>query len=320
MRSILVGAVGSTRVALAALIEEDVPPLALVTLPISLSKRHSDYEDLRPLAEKSGIKVIEVSNINDHVNIETIAQYKPDYIFVIGWSQICCDDVLRIPRVGTIGYHPAPLPENRGRGVIPWTILQRRKITGSTLFWIDSGIDSGDILMQEFFPLADDETATTLTKKILASLDRKMRKVIPLLKSETAPRIPQDHTRATYCAKRVPADGLIDWREPAIDVWTLIRAVTRPYPGAFTFYKGRKLIIWEADYIGDCPYWGLPGQVQSVDDCGAVIQCGDRKHVMVKKVQLEGEEVTNARDVLRIHSKLGLNLLDMYENIAGGLK
>jgi methionyl-tRNA formyltransferase len=315
MRVVLVGAVDSTEIALEKLVEQGVPPVALFTLPITKSERHSDFVHLKPLAEKYQVPVVEVSNINSPEALDKIRFLQPDYLFVIGWSQICRPELLSIPRIGSIGCHPAPIPENRGRGVIAWTILQRRKDTAMSLFWLDEGVDSGDILLQDKFPVADDETVTTLCDKHNESLVRIFSEVIPLLKEGKGERIKQDNSKATYCAKRVPDDGFIDWNLSADSIWTLIRAVTKPYPGAFSFYQGEKLTIWEADYVGDAPYWGLPGQVQAITDNGALVQCGDGKHILLKLVQLQNEPEINANLVLKNHRKLGISLLDLHRQI-----
>ncbi len=303
MRTVLVGAVGSTRVALRAMVNAGLPPAALVTLPLDRSGRHSTFVDLRTLAERAGVPVVEAANVNAPAVLERLQELAPEYLLVIGWSQICHDALLRVPSHGAIGYHPAALPENRGRAVIPWTILQGRTETGSTLFWMDQGMDSGDVLAQEIFPVAPDETAATLYDRHLRALGAMLDGVLPRLAAHAAPRTPQDHSRASYCAKRTAEDGLIDWTAPARQVWTLIRAVGRPYPGAFTFSRGTRVVIHEAEYVGEAPYWGMAGQVQRLDGDGALVQCGDRGHVLVRRVETDGME-RRAADVLKIHERL----------------
>ena len=315
MRVVLVGAVDSTRIALEKLVEQGIPPVALFTLPLAKSERHSDFVHLQPLAQEYGVPVIEVSNINSPEALDKISFLQPDYLFVIGWSQICRQELLSIPRIGSIGCHPAAIPENRGRAVIPWTILQRCQETAMSLFWLDEGMDTGDILMQDKFAVADDETATTLCEKHDNSLVEMFSEVIGKLQKGEQPRIKQNHQLATYCAKRGPDDGFIDWNLSADSIWTLIRAVTKPYPGAFSFYQGKKLIIWSADYIGDAPYWGSPGQVQYITDKGVVVQCGDGKHILLKQVQLDDESEVSANLILKNHRKLGINLLDLYRQM-----
>ena len=316
MRIILIGAVESTKVVLETMVNFNLPPVVLITLPLSKSYRHSDFVDLRSLAIKFNIPVIEASNINASRILLQIQNLKPDYIFVIGWSQILSKELLAIPTKDSIGYHPTPLPENRGRAVIPWTIIQCKKETGSTLFWLDEGIDSGDILLQEFFPIEYNETATALYQKHLQSLKHLMSKALFFLMEGNMPRIPQDHNKATYCAKRTPSDGFIDWNLPAKLIWTLIRAITDPYPGAFTFYNGKKLIVWEADYVEDGPFCGLPGQIQIITESGALIKCGDGKYVLVKIVQLETEKRISAKNLFKKHKKLGIDWQSLYKKFS----
>jgi len=312
MNIVLVGAVDSTRVALETLAEYGTPPEALVTLPLSKASRHSDFVDLRPLAAKHGVRVIEAANVNRPEVLEKLREIAPDYIMVIGWSQILKPELFAAAKRDLIGYHPALIPENRGRAVLPWTILQRKRRTGATLFWLDQGVDTGDILVQRALELGPDETATTLYAKQLGVLREMMQGALPLLETDSPPRTPQDHAKATYCAKRTADDGLINWQKGAEEVWTLVRAVTKPYPGAFTLYKGQKLTIWEAELVGEAPYWGLPGQVQRLSEEGALIQCGDKGHVLVREVEREDGTRQSAQEALKIHDHLGISVLDLY--------
>jgi methionyl-tRNA formyltransferase len=318
MRTVLVGAVETSRVALETLGALNAPPTALLTLPVERAARHSDFVDLRPLAERLDVPVIAQANVNSPDALAALREVAPDYVMVIGWSQICRQEFLALPRLGGIGYHPAPLPENRGRAVMPWTILQRVAYSGSTLFWLDEGVDSGDILVQERFAVAPDETAASIYRKHTDALRRLLAAAVPALASGDPPRVRQDHSRATYCAKRTAADGLIDWRESADDVWTLIRAAGEPYPGAFTFHGGRKVVIWEAEFVGRAPYWGLPGQIQGFRDGGALVQCGDREHILIRRVQPEGEAECAPQEFMKQHDTLGLSSLDLLKLTTGG--
>lgn len=318
MRTVLVGAVESTEAALQALAGHGVPPVALFTLPPNRSQRHSDYVDLGPLAAECGVPVRPIGNVNAPDVLDELRTLDPTFALVIGWSQICGRAFLDIPRGGAIGFHPAPLPENRGRAVIPWTILQRRTETGSTLFWLDEGVDSGDILCQERFPLRPNETAATLYAQQRQALCRMLSASIPLLRAGIAPRVPQDHQRATYCAKRTPADGMIDWSAPAWAVWTLIRAVGDPYPGAFSQHRGKQLFVWEADHVGEAPYTGLPGQVQALGQAGALVQCGDGQHVLLRTVQVEDGPRLPAGQVVKNHERLGIDWLAVHRRVPGG--
>jgi methionyl-tRNA formyltransferase len=183
---------------------------------------------------------------------------------------------------------------------------------------MDEGLDSGDILVQERFPVAPDETAATLYQKQGRALRAMLEQAVLLLRSGTAPRIPQNHSRATYCAKRTPDDGLIDWGAPAHQVWTLIRAVGDPYPGAFTYHRQSRVVVQAADYVGEGSYTGLPGQVQAVLESGAVVQCGDGRHVLLRTVQREGEERMPAGKVFKNHERLGIDWVGLLSVLQRG--
>ena len=271
--------------------------------------------DLRPLAEKHGVKVIEAANVNRPEILEQLREIAPDYILVIGWSQILKEDLFAAAKEDLIGYHPAVIPENRGRAVIPWTILQRKRTAGATLFWLDQGMDTGDILVQESFSIEPDETAYTLYYKQLDLLARMLHDALCHIEAGDPPRIKQDHSQATYCAKRTKNDGLIDWSKSAEEVWTLIRAVTRPYPGAFTFDGDKRLTLWNADLVGKAPYWGQPGQVQAFTDEGVLIQCGDGEHILVTEMQEGDDEPQHPSDLLKMHATLGIDILKLYTQL-----
>jgi methionyl-tRNA formyltransferase len=300
MRIVLVGAVEGSKVALDSLIRAATPPSLVVTLPAEAAHRHSDFVDLGGLALAAGSDVFYTSDINSPATIDAIGATEPDLCLVIGWSQICRERFRSIARLGNLGFHPAPLPRLRGRAVIPWTILLDERTTGSTLFWLDDGIDSGPILLQRLFPVAVDETARSLYAKHTSALAQMLPEAVSLVKSGVAPHVRQDDQQATYCAKRTAADGMIDWKEPACSVLRLIRAVGDPYPGAFTFQGDVKLVIDAAVLFPDSHrFVGLAGQVQIHTECGFAVRCGDGLCVDVRAWRWA------PGDRPKVHSRLG---------------
>jgi methionyl-tRNA formyltransferase len=298
-RTVFVGAVEGSLVAFEALVAAGKCPAAVVTLPARLATRHSDFVDLASPAKRHGCEVLEVSNVNSPEAIAAICRLKPDLCLVIGWSQICGKDFRSLARLGNIGFHPAPLPRLRGRAVIPWTILLGERESASTLFWLDDGVDSGDILLQRGFAVDAAETAATLYSKHTANLAAMIPDAVTMVEEGTAPRMPQDESKATYCAKRNPEDGLIDWTQPADAVLTLVRAVGKPYPGAFTISDGRKLTIDEAVLYGPPGrYVGLTGQVQAHAEGGFVVRCGDGRCVLVRSWRSESPRLP------KVHGRL----------------
>lgn len=277
LRAVLIGAVGSTQVAIEALTAATDWTLAgLVTLPPELSHRHSDFADLTARARALDIPVITVEQINRADAIDRITALDPDYLLVIGWSQLCGPELMAIAPGRVIGYHPAPLPRMRGRAAIPWTILSAEPITAGSLFWIDDDVDSGAILDQQFFHVAPDETAASLYQRHMAALATMFDRTLPQVAAGTARRDPQDERYATWTAKRIAADGRIDWRGDAAALDRLIRAVGRPYPGAFTEHRGERLTIWAAEPSPIGPrHQALPGQVIARDAASFTVMCGD---------------------------------------------
>ena len=276
MRIVLVGAVESSLVALEELTALQAPPELVITLPQSALHRHSDSVDLVPTATGQGVEVFHTSDINSKETLEVLRREPPDFVLIVGWSQLCDTAFRSIARLGCIGFHPAPLPRMRGRAVIPWTIIMDEKTSGTTLFWLDDGIDSGDILLQKTFAVSPEETARSLYAKHMDALRSMIPDALALLQTDAPPRIKQDNQFATYCARRRPEDGLIDWQKPAIQIARFIRAVGTPYPGAFTRSNGEVLYINSAALISNShQFVGLTGQVQSYTERGFIVRCGD---------------------------------------------
>lgn len=283
MRAIVVGAVESTRVALAALARApEWQVAAVITLPPDLASRHSDFVDLAPGAAAAGAELVLAADGNAPEIVARVAALAPDMAFVIGWSQICRADFIEAAGGAVIGYHPAPLPRLRGRGVIPWTILTSEAITASTVFRVDEGMDSGPIIGQRFFHIGADETATTLYARHMAALDGLLGDVLPGLAAGELPGTVQDERYATWAARRGPADGIIDWRRPAAEVDRLVRAVTRPYPGAGSSTARGPLTIWRvAKWPEAARHLAAPGQVITRGEDGFAVMCGDGRALWV---------------------------------------
>lgn len=277
MRAVVVGAVGSTAILLEELAAAKgwhVP--LLVTLPFEARGRHSDFVDLEPLARRAGADIHRTRKTNSDETLSAVREAAPDLIFVIGWSQLCGPDFLALAPDSVVGYHPAALPRLRGRAAIPWTILLDEPITAGSLFWMEEGTDDGDLLAQHFFHVGRDETAQTLYDRHMDALSAMLKECLPALARGERRRTVQDHRFATWAAKRTPADGLVDWTRSAVDIDRLVRAVGRPYPGAFTYSQGEKLVIWKSEVlIGDWRYHARPGQLVAREADMLVVATGE---------------------------------------------
>ena len=203
------------------------------------------FDSVAELAAKHNIPVFAPININHPLWIEKVKGEKPDILFSFYYRQILQREILDIPKSGCLNLHGSLLPKYRGRVPINWVLVNGERETGVTLHDMTPRPDDGDIVAQEKIAISDDDTALTLHRKTTQAADRLLDGILPRILNGTAPRIPQDHRQATYFGGRRPSDGEIDWFKTAREVRNLVRAVTKPFPGAFSFIGERKCFFWE---------------------------------------------------------------------------
>lgn len=291
MKAILIGSVGSSKLVLEEMINSKFPIEMVFSLDEAYSKNVSGYQPIHETAEENDIPYRKFKNINDIENVEIIKEINPNYIFVIGLSQLIGREIIEAAQNGVIGYHPTPLPKMRGRAAAAWQILLGIKESKCTLFFIDEGMDSGDIIGQEDYIIEDTDYIVDVGRKSKDALKSLLKKVLPQLLDNTIKPIVQNEDEATYLLKRAPEDGLIDWNQSAKKIQTLIRAVSKPYPGAYSKYRGKhKVIFWRADYIDNKKYIGLPGQIAFKTQDFIDIVCGDG---LLRVYELQNEDNIN---------------------------
>ena len=276
MKSVLIGAVGSTKVVLQAMIEIGFPITHVFSLDENASKNVSGYFPVHEIAQKNGIPFTKFERINGEENISIIQSIEPDYIFVVGLSQLVKEKIINAAKVGVVGFHPTPLPKMRGRAANVWQVLLGVHETKCSMFFIDDGMDSGDILGQEEYFIEDTDYAEDVYRKIEEATYRLSKKVLKQVMDGTLNPVKQNEEEATYLLRRAPEDGLIDWNESIKQIHTLIRAVSRPFPGAFGMYDGKhQLIIWRADVQENRKYIGINGQIAQITSDYIDVVCKD---------------------------------------------
>ena len=250
----------------------------------------------RGLAEKHGIPVFDPESVASPEWIDRIRSYAPDYLFSFYYRNMLPKGVLDIPKNAAMNLHGSLLPRFRGRCPVNWVLIEGEKRTGVTLHLMEVKPDSGAIVAQEEVEIAFEDTAHTLALKLATAAARLMRGVMPLLESGTFRRRPQEGP-SSYYGGRNPEDGIIDWTKSAERLYNLVRAVTHPYPGAFTFLDGVKLLVWKAlPQEGDSE--GPAGLVVSADPF--LVKCG-RGLLRLDSVELEGEKETEGRAFATAH-------------------
>ena len=240
---LFIGTVEFSYKALSTLIENKFEIVGILSK--KESNFNSDYYDLTPLAEDNNIPIIYRTKDNKDEIISFIKSLNPDIIYCFGWSHILTKSVLSIPKYGVIGFHPAELPNNRGRHPIIWALFLGLKQTASTFFIMDEGADTGDIISQEKIKIIDDNAFTLYNKIINVALKQIVSFTIELETKEVLlNKIKQDKTQGNYWRKRTKQDGKIDFRMTSNAILNLVKALSSPYVGAHIEYQNQDVKIW----------------------------------------------------------------------------
>ena len=240
---LFIGTVEFSYKALSTLIENKFEIVGILSK--KESNFNSDYYDLTPLAEENNIPIIYRTKDNKDEIISFIKSLNPDIVYCFGWSHILTKNILSIPKYGVIGFHPAELPNNRGRHPIIWALFLGLKQTASTFFIMDEGADTGDIISQEKIKIIDDNAFTLYNKIINVALKQIVSFTIELETKEVfLNKIRQDKTQGNSWRKRIKQDGKIDFRMTSNAILNLVNALSSPYLGAHLEYQNQDVKIW----------------------------------------------------------------------------
>lgn len=237
-------------------------------------------------AAELGIPV-SVANPNSKAELDRIRALAPKAIFSFWYRNILKQPLLDIPTSAAVNLHGSLLPRYRGRAPVNWMLLHGETEGGVTLHHMVLTPDAGDIVDQEPFPIGDDDTPTDVYRSLLAAEEEVLMRSAQAVVDGTAPRIRQLESNATTFGRRRPADGLIDWRVSARDVRNLVRAVTAPYPGAFTVAGETRVLVWSAEFAGE-PCDAVPPGTVTRSVHGVFVACGDRRRLRLRKVEIDG--------------------------------
>lgn len=247
MKIVFIGTVEFSKKALKKLVDINSDIVGVCTK--KESSFNNDFADLTPICDENKIPLQYVDDINKKENLDWISSLSPDIIFCFGWSSLINKELLSITPMGIVGYHPAKLPQNRGRHPIIWPLVLGLNKTASTFFFIDEDVDSGDIISQKDIDICYEDDAKMLYDKISNTALIQIEYLIPILTNKNYKRYPQDNLTATYWRKRDKKDGLIDFRMSSGAVYNLVRALSKPYVGAHIEYNEKDIKIWKVKEI-----------------------------------------------------------------------
>lgn len=298
MRLIFAGTPEFSRLALSRLHEVGHEIVAVLTQPDRPAGRGMKLapSPVKQLALQLGLNVLQPQTLKHPVIQTQLKGFKADAMIVAAYGLILPQEVLDIPRHGCLNIHASLLPRWRGAAPIQRAIEAGDSETGITIMQMDQGLDTGDILWKESLPIEPDETAATLHDKLAQMGSELMVYALQRLENQHLTPVPQSDKGATYAAKILKDEALIDWRQPAKVVDRRIRA-WNPVPGAFTLKDGHTIKVWQCRV---CEGSGEPGTVLAADEQTLVIACGEGA-VQLLEVQLAGGKRLPARAFLVGH-------------------
>jgi len=263
---------------LSHLVEQSCKIHTLITLPSGHSENVSDYYDLHDFCNHHGINVVDTTNVNSDETLQELKNIAPDYLFTLGWSQIFKADFIGCFSEFIVGTHPSKLPHGRGRAPLPWTILEDLRSSAVSFFKIDTGVDTGKLIFQREFEIPPRTYVKDLYSEVAKQLGLGFHEIYKsIVNNGTITFSTQNEKGVTIRGKRTPSDGLLQFDKRIEDIEKLIRAVAEPYPGAYCYYKDRKITFWEVEFEEEDKYFGTLGQILQKNKSGILVQFSNGK-------------------------------------------
>jgi len=304
MNIVFMGTPGFAIPCFEALYHEGYQISAVVTQPDKPKGRGKKLmePEVKTIAKEMGIKIYQPNKIKEPNFIERLKSLKPDLIVVVAFGQILTKDILDLPTHGCINVHASLLPKLRGAAPINWSIINGDKVTGITIMYMDTGLDTGDIILQKSINIGEEETAGELHDRLAILGSKALIDTTKLLHSGKIVRTKQNHNEANYAPMLTKEIGKIDWSMDAVKIKNLIRG-TYPWPGAYSFYEGKMFKIFtvevtDNDIINDD--WG---KICEVNKEYITIKC-KKGFLRIKELQFQNNKRMTVGSYLRGHEIL----------------
>ncbi|UZT99690.1 formyltransferase family protein [Chryseobacterium fluminis] len=312
---LVIGAVSSTAQIIKKLVEHNLEITGILGYEPRHTEKVSGWEDLSSISLLYNINYKGFVKINDPENISWAIDRKPDIIFAVGFSQLLHKKWFSVSKLGCIGFHPTKLPLGRGRAPLAWITLEQ-SYGSASFFLMGEGADDGPVFVQSIFKVEQDDDAGIIEKKIMHHIDLALDQWLPELKKGFWNPVPQCDHLASYYGIRKEEDGLIDWSNSAGYINRLVKAASRPHPGAYTYYKDEKLLIWSCRIENDIQFRGVVGRVLLKKDSGEfLIQTGEGLLWIEQYTYKDTSDIS-----VSVGDKLGYNIEDEIYKIKAILK
>jgi len=294
MRIVFFGTPAFAVPALTALLHSDEEVIAVVTQPDKRKGRDRlpAASPVKELALRNNCTVLQPSTLKDPSFLEEISIMKPEIIIVVAYGKILPPGILKLPPRGCINVHASLLPKYRGAAPVQWAIINGEKKTGITIMYMDEGLDTGDILLQEETTIEDDDTAETLGKRLADLGAALLMKTIQKIKDHSLQRIPQTGT-PNYAPPLKKEDGKITWSKTAVEISNMVHGMY-PWPCAYCYLKNERIKITRVRASRGS---GIAGRIEQAGE-ELVIGTGEG-FITIIELQPEGKRLMAARDFLR---------------------
>lgn len=299
MRIVFMGTPGFAVPCLETLIESAYQVVGVITQP-DRPKGRGNKIAISPVKERAlayNLPIWQPLRVNTPEVIAQIRDARPDLIVVVAFGQILSRDVLDIPPKGCINVHASLLPKYRGAAPIHWAIINGEQETGVTTMYMDTGMDTGDMIMKEKVQITENDTAGTLHDKLAIAGASLLKDTVQLIMENKAPRKPQDHQEATYAPILKRAHELINWQNNARHIANHIRGMN-PWPGAYTTINNRTVKVWEAETASEHGT-GVAGLVEEINGAKGIKVQGESGALWLTQVQPEGSKIMSGADFAR---------------------
>ncbi len=293
---------------LRALVESPHQVAAVVTQPDRPRGRgrRLSPSPVKSLAHEAGLTVLTPDSLRDEAFLQEMEQMRPDIGVVVAYGKILPREVLDLPPYGCINVHASLLPKYRGAAPIAWALLQGEVVTGVSVIRMVERLDAGDILMARTISIGEEEDALELGERLARVGAEALIDTLQGLEEGTLRPIPQREEEASYAPRLKKSDGELRWEQTAEMLHRRVRALV-PWPGAFTFWEGKRLKVHRAS-VREGPSLGKPGQVVRASGGDLWVQTGDGYLALVE-IQLEGRPSMRATVFLQGYPSIAGSML-----------
>ncbi len=301
MRVVFMGTPDFAAASLKKLIEEDFDIAGVFTQPDKPKGRGMEmaFSPVKEVAIAHNLPVFQPEKMRDGTAIGIVKELNPDILVVVAYGRILPDDILAVPEYGAVNVHGSLLPKYRGAAPIQWAVLNGDTVTGVTTMYLAHDMDAGDVIYTAETEIGEFETAGELFDRLMDMGAELLVKTLRDIEAGTAPRTPQDHSRATYVKMLDKSICPIDWNKSPREIVKHIYGL-QPWPVATMELDGKSFRVFAADYT-ERKTDKAPGSVVQADGEGIVIACADGQCLRITELQAPGKKRMSAADFLRGH-------------------